>query len=465
MDATTLAFAGAAEQARLIREEDATAREVVEATLARIAAIDPVLNAYRVVLSERALAEADQADARRRAGDERPMLGVPVAIKDDVDVAGEATTWGTAAHGGPVARDAEVVRRLRAAGAVIIGKTLLPELAMLPATDTTTFGASRNPWDLDRTPGGSSGGTGAAMAAGLAGVALGSDGAGSIRTPSAWNGLFGIKPTRDRVPVAPHDDAWQGLSVNGPLARRVVDAALFLDATVDDAFVPEGGFVGAAAREPGRLRIAVSTKAPPGALPRLGREERQAVETIAALLRELGHEVVERDPDYPGSLWPSGLVRIMRGIADDVEALMAHPERLEPRTRHIAALGRRAPAGLVRWARDAEAEQTARLARLWDDVDVLLTPATSDGPYRVGAVGRWSTPVYVARGAERLGWMPAWNITGQPSAAVPVGLDDDGLPVGVQLVGRQREDGLLLSLAGQIEAARPWIDRRPGAIA
>ncbi|MET0601907.1 MAG: amidase [Baekduia sp.] len=465
MDATTLALAGAAEQARLIREGEVTSRAVIEATLARIAKINPLLNAYRVVLAERALAEADQADGRRGAGDARPLLGVPVAIKDDVDVAGEPTAWGTAAHAGPVARDAEVIRRLRAAGAIIVGKTLVPEMTMLPATDTTTFGSARNPWDLGRTPGGSSGGSGAAMAAGLAGVALGSDGAGSIRTPSTWNGLFGLKPTRDRVPVTPHDDAWQGLSVNGPLARRVIDAALFLDATVEDDGVPEGGFVGAAAREPGRLRIAVSTKAPPGAMPRLGAEERRAVQDMASLLRGLGHDVVERDPDYPGSLWPAGLVRVMRGIGDDVAASMPHPERLEPRTRAVAALGNRAPAGLVRWAREAEAEQTARLARLWEEVDVLLTPAVNDGPYRVGVVGRWSTPVYIVRGAERLSWMPAWNITGQPAAAVPAGLDDDGLPVGVQLVGRRGEDAVLLSLAAQIEAARPWIDRRPGAIA
>src|SRR3954462_3569501 len=165
MDPTTLAFAGAAEQARLIPEGGGTSRALVEATLARIDRLDPVLNAYRVVLTERALAEADQADARRGAGNERPLLGVPIAIKDDVDVAGEPTAWGTAAHAGPVTRDAEVVRRLRAAGAVIVGKTLVPEMTMLPATDTTTFGAARNPWDLSRTPGGSSGGSAAATAA------------------------------------------------------------------------------------------------------------------------------------------------------------------------------------------------------------------------------------------------------------------------------------------------------------
>src|SRR6478735_5350567 len=148
MDATSLPFAGAVEQARAVRAGEVSARELVEATLERIARLDRELNAYRVVLAERALAEADQADARRRGGDDRPLLGVPVAIKDDVDVAGEATAWGTAAHAGPVARDAEVIRRLRAAGAVIVGKTLVPELTMLPATDTTTFGAARNPWDL-----------------------------------------------------------------------------------------------------------------------------------------------------------------------------------------------------------------------------------------------------------------------------------------------------------------------------
>jgi amidase len=437
MDATTLALAGAAEQARLIRSGEVSAREVVEATLARIDRLDPTLNAYRTVLAERALLDADQADGRRGAGDDsRPLLGVPVAIKDDVDVAGEATAWGTAAHAGPVARDAEVVRRLRAAGAVVVGKTLVPELTMLPATDTTTFGSARNPYDLNRTPGGSSGGSAAAMAAGLCGVALGSDGAGSIRNPSAWTGLFGLKPSRDRVPVAPHDDAWQGLSVNGPMARRVADAALFLDATTESTTFS----VAAGSADPGPLRIAVSTKAPPGALPRLGREERRAVQDTATLLRGLGHEVVERDPDYPAGLWWAGIVRIARGVGDDVKTYMPHPERLEPRTRHVAAIGRALPGGLARWARTSEAAQTARLARLWDDVDVLLTPAAADGPYRVGAVGRWGTGAYLLRGSERLTWMPAWNVTGQPAASVPATLDDDGLPVGVQLVGRLGED-------------------------
>jgi amidase len=461
MDPTTLAFAGAAEQARLIRDGAVSSRELVEATLARIDRLDPVLNAYRVVLTERALAEADQADARHAAGDDRPLLGVPVAIKDDVDVGGEATAWGTAAHGGPVARDAEAVVRLRAAGAVIVGKTLVPEMTMLPATDTTTFGSVRNPWDLTRTPGGSSGGSAAAVAAGLCGVALGSDGAGSIRNPAAWTGLFGIKPTRDRVPVAPHEDAWQGLSVNGPIARTVADAALFLDATINDDNLPDGGFVAAAAREPRPLRIAVSTKGPMGALPYVGKEERRAVAATADLLRELGHEVVQRDPDYPPTIWLTAYTRVLRGIADDVRASMPHPERLERRTRRIAALGGRIPAPVVRWARDAEAGQTQRLLALWDAVDVLLTPAAVDGPYEVGVMGARGAAAFIARGAERLTFMPVWNVTGQPGASVPAGVDDDGLPVGVQLVGRHGDDALLLALSAQLERARPWADRRP----
>jgi len=463
MDATTIAYAGATEQARLIRTGELSARELVELTLRRIDALNPPLNAYRVVLAERALVEADQADARHRAGDDRLLLGVPVAIKDDVDVAGEATAWGTAAHGGPKARDAEVVRRLRAAGAVIIGKTLVPEMTMSPVTDTTTFGSTRNPWDLSRTPGGSSGGSAAATATGLCGVALGSDGGGSIRVPSAWCGLFGVKPTRDRVPLAPHDGAWQGMSVNGPLARTVADAALFLDATADGG--PDGGFLGAARSSPDRLRIAVSTKVPPGALPRVGREERAAVHAMADRLRALGHDVVERDPDYPPAMLFSGLIRIMRGIADDVAEAMPHPERLEARTRRVAALGARLPAGLLAWARRGEATFAARVGALWRDVDVLLCPVTTDGPYDAGQLGRLGATGWIARAPERVPLLVVWNVTGQPACSVPAGLDADGLPLGVQLVGRPHDEVTLLALAAQLEAAEPWADHHPAAVA
>src|ERR687886_99283 len=214
MDATELAYAGAAQQARLIAAGEVSAREVVGAVLRRIERLDPQLNAFRVVLAERALAEADRADARRGGGEHRPLLGVPVAIKDDTDVAGVPTARGTAASDlTPRAADAEVVRRLREAGAVIVGKTNVPELMMWPWTESVSFGAARNPWALDRTPGGSSGGSGAAVAAGLCGVALGTDGAGSIRIPAAYCGLFGLKPQRGRVPLAPGtSEGWHGMN-------------------------------------------------------------------------------------------------------------------------------------------------------------------------------------------------------------------------------------------------------------
>ena len=251
MDAD-IAFSGAAQQARLLAAGEITAPALLELYLRRIGRLDPALNAYRVVLADPARAEAAAVQQRLDAGERLPLLGVPIAIKDDVDVAGEVTTMGTSAYGAPKACDAEVVRRLRAAGAVIIGKTQVPELTIWPFTESLTFGATRNPWDTDRTPGGSSGGTAAAVAAGLAAIGLGSDGAGSIRIPSTWCGLFGLKPQRDRISLHPHEDAWNGMVVNGPLARTVEDAALFLDATTTMP-VPDGGFVAAADRPPGRL--------------------------------------------------------------------------------------------------------------------------------------------------------------------------------------------------------------------
>jgi amidase len=213
MDTVEIAFAGIARQAELIAGGELSSRELVELCLGRIERTQPRLNAFRVVFAERALMEADQADARRGAGDarmaqdgerlaQRPLLGVPIAVKDDIDVAGEVTAFGTNAHGAPARADAEVVHRLRAAGAVIVGKTNVPELCIWPFTESATFGATRNPWDLQRAPGGSSGGSAAAVAAGLVGAALGSDGAGSIRIPAAWCGLFGLKPQRGRVPMA-----------------------------------------------------------------------------------------------------------------------------------------------------------------------------------------------------------------------------------------------------------------------
>ncbi|MCW3013747.1 MAG: amidase [Solirubrobacterales bacterium] len=460
MDATEIAFAGAAEQARMLAAGAITAPALLELYLDRIASMDGVLNAFRVVLADSARAEAEAAQRDLDAGERRPLLGVPIAIKDDVDVAGQVTAWGTSAHGPAKAHDGEVVRRLREAGAVIAGKTNVPEMTIWPFTETLTFGATRNPWDLSRTPGGSSGGTGAAVAAGLVPMGLGSDGGGSIRIPATWCGLFGLKPQSDRVPLAPHDDAWQGLSVNGPLTRTVEDAALFLDATATTPG-PDGGFVAAAGRDPGRLRIAISTQIPPGLLARVGKAQRAAVEGATALLRELGHDVVLRDPDYPATVGGVHFMqRYLRGISDDVKT-MPYPERLEARTRGMARLGGLISDERIAAVRAGEGAMAARVMSIFDDVDVLMTPGTALGPSRIGAYQRRGAVATLNSVIGRVPFQAAFNATGQPAAVVPWGLDGDGLPTSVQLVGRPSDEATLLSLSAQIESARPWATRRP----
>jgi amidase len=455
MDATDLCFAGAAEQARLVSSGEVSARELIEATLQRIERLNPTLNAFRVVFAARALIEAHQADARHGAGGHRPLLGVPVAVKDSIDVAGEVTAKGSFAHGGPAQSDADVVRALREAGAIVVGKTNVPELTVWPFTETLAFGATRNPWSLDHTPGGSSGGAGAAAAAGLCGVALGSDGAGSIRIPAAFCGLFGLKPQRDRVSLGPNQhDSWHGMTVNGPLTRRVADSALFLDVAAG------GGFVEAAGRDPGRLRIAVSTKIPPGAIARLGAEQRRAVEDTAELLRSLGHEVVEREIDYGAGAALHATARYLRGIRDEA-ATMEHPDRLEPRTQGMVRLGGLIPDSQLARARAGEPALAARINAIFDHADVVLLPGPSGPPFRVGQLhGRgalWTLNV----AAAKVPWYPIFNAIGQPAASVPAGFDAAGLPLAVQLAGRPNDESTLLSLAAQIERERPWADRRP----
>jgi amidase len=459
VDARELAFAGAAAQARMLADGELTAPELLEVYLQRIARLDSELGCYRVVLTDSARDEAYAAQDRLDAGERLPLLGVPIAIKDDVDVAGEVTACGSGGHRPAVTSDAEAVRRLRAAGAVIIGKTNVPELMIFPFTESLTFGATRNPWNPKRSPGGSSGGSGAAVAAGLAPLALGSDGGGSIRIPSSWCGLFGLKPQRDRVSLEPHDAAWYGLSANGPLARSVLDAAMFLDAT-STVPGPEGEFVAAATREPGKLRIALSTKVP--ALPvRVGREQLAAVDQAGALLRDLGHEVITADPKYPrSSIYVNFLPRYLRGISDDADA-QAHPERLESRTRNMARMGSFFSDRTMAAVRTAEERVSARIQSIFDDVDVVITPGTASGPSRIGAYrsrGAVSTLLLVS---QQVPYFPVWNLTGQPAAVVPWDLDGDRLPMSVQLVGRPYSEATLLSLGAQIERARPWANRRP----
>ncbi len=437
-----------------------SAPALLELYLDRITRVDRELRSYRVVLADSARREAAAAQARLDAGERLPLLGVPIAIKDDVDVAGEFTCLGSSAYDQAATADGAVVRRLRQAGAVIIGKTSVPEMMLWSFTETLAFGATHNPWDLAYTPGGSSGGSGAAVAAGLAPMALGSDGAGSIRIPASWCGLYGLKPQRDRVPIAPHDDAWCGLSVNGPLSRTVEDAALFLDVT-NTGKAPRGGFVKAAARNPGRLRIALSTRLPLAVVARVGRAQQRALDGLEALLRDLGHEVLWCDPDYPAwAMYGHVLPRMWRGVYEDVQKL-PHPERLEPRTRGIARLGSLVSDRQIARIRAAEPTLTARVQSIFDDFDVLITPGTATGPSRIGQYQRRGGVATLTRVASRVPFNVIFNATGQPAAALPWALDRDSLPVSVQLVGRPSDEATLLALSTQIESARPWANRRP----
>ncbi len=459
-----LAFAGAARQAEMVRAGDVSSRELVQLCLERIERLDPRLNSFRSVFAERALLEAEQAEARLRGGDERPLLGVPVAIKDEVDVSGDVTTYATDGFDDPVAADAESVRRLREAGAVIVGKTLLPELAICGFTESATYGVTRNPWNPQRTPGGSSGGSAAAVAAGLVPIAFASDGAGSIRIPAASCGLFGLKPQRGRVSVAPDAARWNGMSAFGCVSRSVRDTALWLDVSLDRSGdgppPPERPFVEAAATPPGRLRVAWSTAAPRAVAPvTVDSVAKDAVADTAGLLGSLGHEVVQQDPDW-GRIGDNSVPRYLRGIAEDF-AKVPNPERLERRTQAMARLGRLIPDGLFEKARRGEAADAARVGAIFERHDVLMTPVMGGTAL---PVRRWEGrgALWTLIGMSRFyPYCIPWNHLGNPAMSVPAGFSADGMPLAVQIVGRPGEEATLLSLAAQLEAERPWADKRP----
>jgi amidase len=457
-----LLLAGPAALAARVRAGEIHPRELVELALRRIEALNPQLNAFRTVLAEEALAAAEQV------GHDGPLAGVPIAVKGDTPVAGQVTTRGSKSYGPAEPADAEVIRRLRAAGAVPVGITNVPELMIFPWTASDATGVTRNPWDLAHTPGGSSGGSAAAVAAGMVPCATGSDGGGSIRIPAACCGLVGMKPARGRVSGMPEGSHWLGLSSRGPLARSVTDSALLLDVmqgTIEGDIYSaprhDGSYVEAAAMSPGRLRIAISRKTPSTVIAPLSEDQRGAWERTASLLGDLGHEVMERDPAYGAVLFTFGETWV-RGIYEDS---LGVPDRskLERSTRQMAAAGRLVSerrAERLRSRRRARASR--RIVALWDEVDVLLTPALATTPIAAeGGYGR-SAPAAVNIATRFTPFTSVFNLTGQPAVTVPAGFAADGLPLSVQLVGRPEAEHVLYSLAAQIEAARPWADAVPG---
>ncbi len=459
----------AVDQARMVREGEVSARELTEQALEHVARLEPQLGAFRTVMAEAALAEADTRDAQHAAGEDLPLLGVPVAIKDETDVAGVVTGLGGNAMDTPATADAEVVRRLRADGAVIVGKTNLPEFGQWPFTESAAVGYTRNPWNPQYSPGGSSGGTAAAVASGMVPVALGSDGGGSIRIPAACCGLFGLKTQRGRNSTAPWPDAWKSLAVTGPIARTVLDAAVFGDAmrgnVESDLYKwpkPRTNFVDAALSEPGRLRVMLSEKsAVPGV--RLDPQQRAALHATADLLVSLGHEVVpeELPTSYP---MLSFVPQNSFGLLEQSRAV-DHPERLERRTKQNLATAKLMPRVALDRALRYGRQLAERMERLFGRYDLILQPTIAALPRPLGALDGVTAIEASLRSLPYIAYTVLWNVTGHPAAAVPAGISNEGLPLSVQLIAAQGDEPTIIQAAAQLERERPWAGAKPAVSA
>jgi amidase len=469
MDA--LSQLSAVEMAARIRRGDLSAREAVTAAVRRIEAIDPRLGAFAEVDGDRAVAEAAAIDPN----DTRPFAGVPVAIKANTAAAGFCMNFGSRFLAGHrPTHDAYLVRRLRAAGFVVLGTTKLPEFGILPTTEPCHGGPARNPWDLERTPGGSSGGAAAAVAAGLVPVAQGNDGGGSLRIPAACCGLFGLKPSRGRISCGP-DLGDSYLGAEGVLTRTVADTALLLDVLAgyeagDATWAPRPAepFTTSMQRPPGSLKIAMSLENSLGV--DCDPEVVRGLHDAAALLRELGHEVEETSPPQPGpdtletfiSVF-GPLVALGIGYGEQLAGRPPDEDEIEPVSRAVWDLARTLPATGYLTAL-AQLQILARTTiAFFADYDVLLTPVLASRPLPIGALnGCGPDPEGdLRRSGTFAPYTPLWNITGQPAVAVPIGVGEDGLSTSVQLVGHPLAEDTLLQLGAQIEAARPWAGRLP----
>jgi amidase len=466
-----LMFQSAIDLASMVRSGDVSARELVQCSLDRIEELNPTLNAFVQIDAEGALAAADQV----KPGDERPFAGVPIAIKNNRPVKGLRLTYGCSLMADYVCDyDHNVTRRLRDAGFMIVGTTTLPEYGILPTTEARLFGPTRNPWDLQRTPGGSSGGAAAAVTAGIVPVAHGNDGGGSVRIPAACCGLVGLKPTRGRISAAP-ELGDSSLGIDGMLTRTVAETAAILDILAgyepgDATWAPPPSepFAQSAASEPGRLRIAMTTLPPvPDAV--VDPICAQAVDDAAELLRSLGHEVEEVVPPWQEdglrelfgavfsnhialSISYSGMVAGREPTAEDMEPMSWAIFSMIQKVNAVQGMG--AAVQLQAYAR--------RLVSFLSPYDALLTPALAERPLPLGTLDT-AAPEPMAtftRSGLFTPFTPVFNASGQPGISLPLFEGEDGLPLGVQIVGRPAGEGALLALASQLEEAQPWAARR-----
>jgi amidase len=467
---TDLAFTSASEQARLIATKEISPVELVTLYLERIERLDGLLNSFVMVVPELALEWARAAESAIANGTQLgPLHGVPVSIKDLHDTAGIRTTYSSKIYADNVPEiDSSTVRRLKNAGAVVIGKTNAPELGTWPVTESELNGVCRNPWSRDRTAGGSSGGAAAALAAGLCGLSHGSDGGGSIRIPASCCGVFGLKPARGRISRYPNTELFAGLSTDGPISRTVADAALMLDVmagyeTGDPYWAPdpERPFAEEVGSSPGELRVGFTT-APPIITP-VDPACVEAVEGCAKLLESLGHKVEPAQPDWFDdlmfmhffNLWI--LIPAAHGLTDY--------SQLESANKAFGELSEQTGAAtVVRSGRELGA-LARRIVAFWDDYDLLLTPTLALEPVPTGWLFEDPDPgMQFARAGFFTPFTPLINLTGQPAASVPLHWSDSGLPVGVHLVSAPADEATLIRVCAQLEEAQPWAGRLPPGV-
>ncbi len=468
-----LTWLDATDTARLIRKREVSPLEVLDATISRIEKLNPKLNAVVTPMF-------DEARATIKGGlPDGPFAGVPFLLKDLLAACrGVRMTAGSAYLRDFVPdHDSELVARYRRAGLVIAGKTNTPEFGIMPTTEPQFFGATHNPWDLTRTPGGSSGGAAAAVASGMVPMAHANDGGGSIRIPASCCGLFGLKPTRARIPVGPDfGDMFSGLVAEHAVTRSVRDSAALLDATsgpqIGDPYAapaPARPFLEEAGADPGKLRIGFTTTAPTEVLAHP--DCIAAVEDAVRLCVELGHEVEETAltmvngkmmTDAFMTLWAAGNAWMVESLSYAI-GRKVEPHELEPATLALIEMGRRRMAPDYLIALQMLQVYSRRVAALFEKYDVLLTPTLGEPPVPLGTFD--SPEEDPMRGMQRavqfVPFTPLFNATGQPAMSVPLYWNADGLPIGTHFVGRFGDEATLFRLASQLESARPWQRRRP----
>ena len=465
MTDTDLNFASIRQLAALVREKRISPLELMDHTLARVEALNPRLNALVQLDAEAARAEAAAQTARLAAGEDLgPLGGVPAGIKDLENASGFITTQGSPlhAHDAPADFDDVHIERLKAAGAIVVGKTNTPEFGMVPYTDNEVFGVTRNPWNLERTPGGSSGGSAAALASGMLALATASDGGGSIRIPACYTGLYGLKPSFGRVPIAPRrHDAWMDTSVYGPLTRTVADAALLMDVMSgpDDrdrnTLPAESRSYGERLAEPlPRLRIAFNRTL---GVTRLQTDVEREVEAAVSVFRELGHEVEENQDAIPetGRFWND--VSAWNNVAMHWHDYTTRHDEYGEMVVQMLDHGLGLDAERMGTFLELRQTITAWTAQLFGDYNLLLTPTLPTEAF--AAAGPIPRGLYGEKFAAIALTYP-FNFSGHPAASVPAGLTDAGLPCGLQIVGPRFRDDLVLRASLAYEEARPW-DRWP----